>query len=106
MPGAMISLRKRAKRGEAVEVKILISHPMESGQRRDEVGKAIPRQIVNSFVCTYDGEEVIRLDLFPAIAANPYLVFFLTAEASGDIVMTWKDDKGEVQTETVAITVV
>jgi len=105
MPGAMINLPKRAKKGEAVEVKILISHPMESGQRRDEVGKPIPRQIVNNFVCTYNGEEVIRLDLFPAISANPYLSFFLTAETSGDIAMTWKDDKGDVQTETVPITV-
>ena len=105
MPGAMINVPKQAKKGEAVEVKIMISHPMESGQRRDETGKPIPRQIINNFVCTYNGEEVIRLDLFPAIAANPYLAFVLTAEASGDIVMTWKDDKGEAQTETVAITV-
>ena len=75
MVRVLISVPKRVKRGEPFDVKLLISHPMESGQRRDAMGEAIPRDIINSFVCTYNGEEVLRADLFPAIAANPFLSF-------------------------------
>ena len=80
MVRVLINVPKRVKRGEAFDVKLLISHPMESGQRRDAMGQAIPRDIINSFVCTYNDEEVLRADLFPAIAANPFLSFAVTAQ--------------------------
>ena len=79
MVRVLINVPKRVKRGEAFDVKLLISHPMESGQRRDTMGQAIPRDIINCFVCTYNDEEVLRADLFPAIAANPFLSFAVTA---------------------------
>ena len=66
----LLNVPKTAKKGEAIEIKILISHPMESGQRRDEMGQVVPRMVIHDFVCTYNGAEVIRLALFPAIALS------------------------------------
>ena len=105
MVRVLINVPKRVKRGEAFDVKLLISHPMESGQRRDAMGQAIPRDIINNFVCTYNDEEVLRADLFPAIAANPFLSFAVTAQENGTLTMTFTDDHGVVQTETASITV-
>ncbi len=105
MVRVLINVPKRVRKGEAFDVKLLISHPMESGQRRDAMGEAIPRDIINSFVCTYNGEEVLRADLFPAIAANPFLSFAAVAEASGTLTMQFTDDHGTVQTETADVTV-
>src|ERR1700722_278055 len=105
MVRVLINVPKRVKKDEAFDVKLLISHPMESGQRRDAMGEAIPRDIINSFVCTYNGEEVLRADLFPAIAANPFLSFAAMVEESGPLVMQFTDDHGTVQTETADVTV-
>ena len=105
MVRVLINVPKQVKKGEAFEIKLLISHPMESGQRRDTTGQAIPRDIINSVVCTYNGEEVLRADLNPAIAANPFLSFAAVAEESGTLVMRLTDDHGTVQTETVDVTV-
>ena len=101
----LLNVPKTAKKGEAIEVKILISHPMESGQRRDEMGQAVPRQIIHDFRCTYNGVPVIDLALFPAIAANPFLSFSARAEASGPIELSWADDAGATQTETAVVEV-
>jgi sulfur-oxidizing protein SoxZ len=106
MAKALIRVPSRPKKGEVIEIKTLISHPMESGQRRDSMGRPIPRRILNRFVCTYNGEEVFRADLFPAIAANPFLSFFTVATESGDLVFQWTDDDGTIQTETATISVV
>ncbi len=101
----LLNVPKTAKKGEAVEIKILISHPMESGQRRDEMGQAVPRMVIHDFVCAYNGAEVIRLALFPAIAANPFLAFSARGEDSGAFTFTWTDDSGASQTETALIVV-
>ncbi len=106
MPKALIHVPQEAKKGEVIEIKTLISHPMETGYRRDSMGRPIPRHIINRFVCTYNGEEVFRADLFPAIAANPFLTFFTVATESGELVFRWSDDHGVTQTETARITVV
>src|SRR5215471_6989265 len=82
MVRVLLNVPKQVKRGEPFDVKLLISHPMESGQRRDEMGQPIPRDIINSFVCSYNGEEVLRAELFPAIAANPFLSFAVVAQES------------------------
>jgi sulfur-oxidizing protein SoxZ len=99
MVRVLINVPKQVKRDEPFEVKLLISHPMESGQRRDAMGQAIPRDIINSFICTYNDQEVLRADLFPAIAANPFLSLVVTAHESGLLRMSFTDDHGVVQTE-------
>ena len=106
MPKALIHVPAEVKKGEVFEVKTLISHPMEPGVRRDNMGQLIPRDIINRFTCTYNGEEVFRADLFPAIAANPFITFFTVATASGELAFQWTDDHGSTQAETARITVV
>ncbi len=101
----LLNVPKTVRKGEAIPVKILISHPMESGQRRDEMGRLVPRMVINDFRCTYNGTEVIHLALFPAIAANPFLAFAARADATGDLVFTWEDDSGATQTETAHVEV-
>ncbi len=105
MARVLLNVPKTAKRGEAVEVKLLISHPMESGQRRDESGQAVLRNIIKDFRCTYNGAEVLRLELFSAVAANPFLAFAFRAEASGTVELSWIDDEGVVGMESAPIEV-
>jgi sulfur-oxidizing protein SoxZ len=103
---AIVSLPPKAKRGEIIAINTLIGHVMENGFRHTSTGVPIPRDIINRFVCRYNGEEVFRADLFPAIAANPFLSFFTVATASGELVFQWTDDQGNTHTETARITVV
>ena len=105
MARVLINLPARAKRGEVIEIKTLIAHPMETGYRVGPTGTAIPRDIISSFLCTYNGAEVFRVELFPAIAANPFIAFFTVATESGEIAFSWTDDHGEAQTEVRQITV-
>lgn len=93
------------KKGEVFEVKSLISHKMESGQRTDENGETIPRFIINKFTATFNGEEVFSADWHPAISANPYMAFYMKAEESGDLVLSWTDDNGDTVTKTVKVNV-
>jgi sulfur-oxidizing protein SoxZ len=86
--------KKEAKAGEIVEVKALISHIMETGQRKDAQGKTIPRKIINKFTCTVAGKQVFQADFEPAISANPYIQFKFKATESGPVVLTWTDDDG------------
>jgi sulfur-oxidizing protein SoxZ len=105
MARVLINLPARARRGEVLAIKTLIAHPMETGYRVGPTGAAIPRDIINRFSCTYNGEEVFRADLYPAIAANPFIAFFTVATESGELAFSWTDDHGETQTETRQITV-
>lgn len=82
------------KRGDVVEIKTLITHPMESGQRKDTDGKAIPRMIINRMNVTLNGKQVFEARLEPAISANPYVSFFLKCTQSGTLEFTWTDDNG------------
>jgi sulfur-oxidizing protein SoxZ len=98
--------KKEARKGEIVEVKALVSHVMESGQRKDSAGKPIARKILNKFTCTVNGKEVFAADFEPAISANPYIQFKFKAEQSGPVVLTWLDDDGTtvVGEETITVT--
>jgi sulfur-oxidizing protein SoxZ len=96
----------QARRGEAVQIRALLKHPMESGFHYDAVGKPIPRHIVVEFSCVYNGEEVLRVKLFPAVSANPYFSFYATAVDSGELVFTWRDDRGNQWTDRATIEVV
>ncbi len=86
--------KKQAKKGDLVEVKALVAHIMETGQRRDGAGNVVPRKILNKFVCTVNGKEVFSADFEPAISANPYIQFKFKAQESGTVILTWIDDDG------------
>jgi sulfur-oxidizing protein SoxZ len=105
MTRALINIPKSAKRGEIIEIKTLVSHRMETGYRYDGVGKAIPRDIINRFTCTYNDVEIFRADLFPAISANPFITFYTVATESGVLALSWTGDDGKTHTEKVTITV-
>ena len=105
MARALIHLPPSAKRGETIEIKSLISHVMETGYRIGVTGQPIPRDIIEDFVCTYNGEEVFRAKLYPAIAANPFISFFTIATESGTLTFSWTDQHGATQVQTAAITV-
>ena len=98
--------KKEIKKGETVEVKTLVSHIMESGQRKDKDGKPIPRKIINKFTCELNGQVVFACDLEPAVSANPYFQFKLKPEESGTLKFTWVDDDGSKIESTEPIKVV
>ncbi len=105
MARALINVPAKVKRGDIIEIKTLISHPMESGYRVGTDGTAIPRDIITLFTCTYNDEEIFRAELSPAIAANPFLTFFTTARDSGTFAFRWIGDNGFAATETASMTV-
>jgi sulfur-oxidizing protein SoxZ len=92
---ARLQVPTGARRGEVVEIRLLIQHAMESGFRRDAEGRAIPMNVVNTVVCRYAGREVLRAELGSSVSANPYFAFWVRAEASGDVSVDWVDDAGE-----------
>lgn len=105
MARALINVPAQARRGEVIEIKTLISHPMETGFRRTQLGAVIPRDIITRFVCTYNGAEIFRAEIHPAIAANPFIVFTTVATESGTIEFHWTGDNGFSATQSAAITV-
>jgi sulfur-oxidizing protein SoxZ len=105
MARALINVPHRAKRGDVIAIKTLISHHMETGFRHSTSGALIPRDIITDFVCRYNGEEVFRAAFFPAVAANPFLTFYTVATESGTITFEWTGDNGFAATETAQIVV-
>lgn len=105
MARALITVPGNAKRGETVEIKTLISHPMETGYRAGPDGRPLPRNIIRRFTCSYNGVEVFSADLFPAMSANPFIAFSTVATETGTLTFTWQGDNGFSQTETATITV-
>ena len=91
-----IRVPQNPKKGDVLEIKTLVTHPMESGQRKDAEGKTIPRRIINAVAVTYNGKPVLSGKLEPAVSANPYLSFFVKVEQSGTLAFEWKDDDGTV----------
>lgn len=91
-----VRVPKSASAGETVTIKTLISHPMESGQRRDDEGNIIPRSIINRFVCDYNGRNVIEVKLDPSVSTNPYFQFEAVVPEAGEFHFTWYDDDGSV----------
>jgi sulfur-oxidizing protein SoxZ len=105
MARALINAPAKAQRGSVIEIRTLISHVMETGFRFTHTGEAVPRDIVTDFTAIYNGEEVFRAKLYPAIAANPFLSFHTVATESGIIELKWTGDNGFSATERIRITV-
>lgn len=91
-----VKVPKKAAAGEAITIKTLISHKMESGQRKDKEGNIIPRSIINRFTCEFNGKSVVDIKLEPAISTNPYFQFDATVPEAGEFVFKWYDDDGSV----------
>ena len=104
-PTPRVRVQTQAKAGEIVEVKTLISHEMESGQRKDAQGATIPRKIIKDFAASFNGKEVFKASWQPSISANPYQSFFVKIPESGTFEFAWTDDDGSVYKSTSKITV-
>jgi len=100
-----VRVPRSAAAGEAFEIKTLISHKMESGQRKDADGNAIPRSIINHFSCDFNGENVMQATLEGAISTNPYIQFEAVVQESGTFTFTWLDDDGSEYSDSKDITV-
>ena len=105
MAVSRINVAKTAKRGEVIEIRTLISHPMETGYRRDYLGKTLPRDIITEFKCAFNGAEVCRAVFHPAISANPYIAFPVRISESGTLQFTWTGDNGFTHSESAPINV-
>ena len=105
MPSALINVPKKAKRGDVIEIKTLMSHIMETGYRHTAEGEVVPRDIITTFSCRYNGAEIFRAELFPAISANPFITFFTVANESGKFEFEWTGDRGFAATASASITV-
>ena len=105
MARTLINLPQTIHADITFEVRVLLAHPMESGQRRDEAGAAVPRDIIHTFTCHCNGAMVFEATFYPAIAANPFLSFAVRAGQSGSLTLRWEDDHGVVQTQDVPFTV-
>jgi sulfur-oxidizing protein SoxZ len=105
MARTLINVPRTARKGDVMEIRTLIAHPMETGYRAGADGRTLPRDIIRRFACRYNNELVFSADLYPAISANPYLAFQVVAETSGTLTFTWEGDNGFAQTESATITV-
>ena len=98
-----IKLPDTIKSGDVIEVKTLVSHVMETGQRKDKDGKAIPRNIINAFTASFDGKTVFEAKLAPGTSSNPFISFHMKVSGPGDLTLTWVDDAGVKIAETVPV---
>lgn len=101
-----IKVPESCKVGEVIEIKTLISHVMETGQRKDRDGKTIARDIINAFTASFGGKEFFKATLHPGTSANPYLHFYLKVPGPGEVEFSWTDDAGKKISEKVKLNVV
>ena len=90
----VITMPAKAKKGEIIEIRAIVQHDMETGFRYTETGKAVPRDIIRTFTCTYNSVEVFKADLYPGIGANPLIIFTTLATESGTLQFEWQGDDG------------
>jgi sulfur-oxidizing protein SoxZ len=100
-----VKVPKKAAAGDVITIKTLISHKMESGQRKDKEGNVIPRSIINRFTCDFNGGNVVDIKLEPAISTNPFFEFEAKVPEAGEFQFTWYDDDGSVYEATKSIAI-
>ncbi|MGE4241503.1 thiosulfate oxidation carrier complex protein SoxZ [Ramlibacter sp.] len=105
MARALVTVPPSPRRGEPMEIRALIQHPMETGYRPGADGRVLPRDILRRFTCRYNGELVFAAEMFPAVSANPYLSFWTLAVDSGVLEFEWQGDNGFAQVERVTLSV-
>lgn len=100
-----IDVPATAKRGQIIDIKTLVAHTMETGFRRTHLGVPIPRDIITTFMCFYNGVEVFRAELHPSVSANPYIQFSTVATESGTLEFKWQGDNGFLASQSASIAV-
>jgi sulfur-oxidizing protein SoxZ len=105
MTNVRIDVPASARRGDIIDIKTLVAHTMETGFRRTHLGVPIPRDIITTFVCNYNGVEVFRAELHPSVSANPFIQFSTVATESGTLEFKWSGDNGFTASDSARITV-
>ena len=100
-----VRVPRSAAAGEVITIKTLISHDMESGQRRDSNGNTIPRSIINRFTAEFNGQSILDMTLEPSISTNPFVEFQAVVPEAGTFTFTWYDDDGSVYTDVQEIAI-
>lgn len=100
-----VKVPKSAAAGETITIKTLISHPMESGVRKDSDGNVIPRSIIHRFTADFNGQNVIDVTMMGGVSTNPYVEFDAMVPEAGEFTFTWYDDDGDIYTDTKSIAV-
>lgn len=91
--------------GDKVVVKVLMAHEMETGQRKDSTGKAVPAWFIQNVTATHNGKTVLSAQWGPAVSKNPFLEFRFSGGKTGEkVVVTWADNKGEKRSDEATIT--
>lgn len=101
--GDPMKIRASSKDG-ATEVKILMSHEMETGQRKDATGAVVPAKYITDVTASLNGKVVLAAQFGPAVSKNPYLAFKFKGGAKGDkLAVSWTDNRGDKRVDEVAI---
>ena len=101
-----IKLPESGKVGDVIDIKTVATHPMETGNRRDAEGRVIVRNIIHTFVATFENREVFRAELGSGFSANPFISFSMRVSGPGTFTFSWSDDEGQTLTETATLVVV
>jgi sulfur-oxidizing protein SoxZ len=95
---------RAANKDGVTEVKVLVSHEMETGQRKDAAGAVVPAWFITELTAKHNDKVVLTSEFGPSVSKNPYLAFKFKGGAKGDkIVVSWKDNKGESRTDEAAV---
>ena len=98
-----IRIRAKEKKG-AADVRVLIAHEMETGQRKNSKGEKIPAWFINEVTASFNGKPVMKAHWGPAISKNPYMAFSVPGAKKGDkISISWVDNKGETRTDDAVV---
>lgn len=102
---ARLRVPASAAPGETVTIRTVATHPMQSGLMPGPDGVTPPRNLIERFHCSFNGDTVIEVDLGPGVSVDPFIEFDAVVQESGEFVFTWVETDGTTHTETAAITV-
>lgn len=94
-----VRLPESAAVGEVIEIRALITHVMETGNRTDGEGRRVARNIIHTVTAHFEGDEVFKAELGPGISANPFLAFHMRVPGPGELRVAWHDDDGGITVE-------
>jgi sulfur-oxidizing protein SoxZ len=94
-----IKLPEKPAVGEVIEIRALINHVMETGNRKDAEGNVIPRNIIKSLTVTFGSITILKAEFGPGISSNPFVAFHMRVPGPGELVFTWEDDAGQTTVE-------
>ena len=90
--------------GDKATVRVLMSHEMESGQRKDAAGKLVPAWYIQEVTASLNGKQVLAAERGPAVSKNPFMQFAIKGAKAGDkVAVTWKDNKGDTRTDEATV---